>query len=132
VFLASLGLSILQCAPTPSLPSQVPPNIRIFPKPFEEVWKVIMNVVQVDLLLPIEVSDPQKGYFSTQLVFEDQAFLKTKFRLSGTLEFDGQTTTVKLYKHQQIQELDGWKTIPSELMLEQKVLHLVEKKLRSK
>lgn len=88
------------------------------------------QVLQYDFLIPIEFKDESRGYFSSKLIRDFEPFKKTKYRLSGTVLFDGKATTVRLYKHQQILIQEKWKTIPSNLQLEKKILKSVSEKLK--
>jgi hypothetical protein len=133
LLLAAL-LSFAGCvksAPTNDV-GAVPASLRSYPKPYAAVWKTVLETVQYDFLIPIEVADKNRGYFSSELVKDYQPYRKTKYRLSGTIMYDGQATVVKLYKQLEVEEGNAWRTIPSDLSLESKVLEAVGKKLRVK
>jgi hypothetical protein len=103
--------------------------MRTFPKPYAAVWKAVTETVQYDFLIPIEVADKKHGYFTSELVKDYQPLQRTKYRLSGTVMFDGTGTIVKLYKQLQIEQGDSWKTVSSDLALEQRILDVVGRKL---
>ncbi len=115
----------------PTLDGGVPANMRTFRQPFAQVWGALTKTIQYDYLLPIEVIDEQRGYFTTELVRDYQPFAKSKYRLSGTVAFDGKVSIVKLYRDTQILKGKEWKTIPSDLRLEKKILDDLSKKLGS-
>jgi hypothetical protein len=107
----------------------IPASLRTYPKPFAEVWKIVLDTVQYDFLTPIEIADKKRGYFTSELIKDYQPFQKTKYRLSGTVMFDGAGTIVKLYKQLQVEDGNTWVTVPSDLTLERKILDTVSKKL---
>ena len=108
------------------------PNIRNYQLPYQTVWKAVLEVVEFDFLMGIELQDQKKGFFSTEMIRDYQPFQKRRFRLSGTLIFDGQATIVKLYKHEEIMVNDQWQAIPSNSAMENQVLEKITKKLRSR
>jgi hypothetical protein len=108
----------------------IPASLRTYPKPFVEVWKVVLDTVQYDFLTPIEIADKKRGYFTSELIKDYQPYQKSKYRLSGTVMFDGTGTIVKLYKQLQVEDGNTWVTVPSDLTLERKILDAVSKKLR--
>lgn len=115
---------------TPSAAEQQTPNIRIFPAPFQTVWKATLETAEFDFLMGIEMQEIKRGVFSTELVRDYQPFQKRRFRVSGTLIFDGQGTIVKLYKHEEIMVDNEWKAIPSDSRLENQILQKISQKLQ--
>ena len=112
-------------------PGALPANVRVYQLPQNTVWKAVINTVQYDFLLSFELLDEKRGHFSTEMVRDYQPNQKSKFRLSGTLTFDGRGIIVTLYKHQQIEVGGEWKTLGSNLSLENSILESVTKKLQS-
>jgi hypothetical protein len=132
-FLVSLSLLLLACVSSGPAPmGTVPVNMRTFPMPYKAVWKAVTETVQYDFLIPIEVMEAKQGYFSSELIKDYQPQQRSKYRVSGTVMFDGSGTVVKLYKQLEIEQGDSWITIPSDLTLEMKILDAVGKKLRAK
>jgi hypothetical protein len=115
-----------------SLADTSTPNIRTFPLPFQKIWKTTLETVEFEFLMGIEMQEVKRGFFSTEMIRDYQPFQKRRFRLSGTLVFDGQGTIVKLYKHEEILINDEWKAIPSNNTLESQVLDRIAKKLSGK
>ncbi|MFH1262832.1 MAG: hypothetical protein V1495_05250 [Pseudomonadota bacterium] len=107
----------------------VPASMRTYSKPFSTVWKAVTQTVQIDFMIPIEVIEKKRGYFASEMVKDYQPFQRSRYRLSGTVLYDGQSTVVKLYKQLEIEQADAWKTIPSDLSLESKILESVSKRL---
>jgi hypothetical protein len=107
----------------------VPASMRTYAKPFSSVWKAVTQTVQIDFMIPIEVIDKKRGYFASELVKDYQPFQRSRYRVSGTVLFDGTSTVVKLYKQLEIEQGDLWKTIPSDLSLESKILETVSRRL---
>jgi hypothetical protein len=114
-------------APTPV--GLMPPNIRTFMRPYPIVWKAVIDAVRYDFLMNIDVADSKRGYFSTELIRDYQPGQRTKFRISGTLQFDGQGTIVKLYRQLEVEQNDRWSAVPSDLTMEAKILDVVARRL---
>jgi hypothetical protein len=104
-------------------------NVQIFPFNSTKVWQTTLDVIQYDFLIPIEIADSERGYFASQMIREDQTSPMGRYRISGTITAEGQGTVVKLYKHQQVINNNQWKTVPSNLVLENKILNRLQKKL---
>jgi len=135
LFVSLLCLSSMTACASKREPTQkslFPPNVRIYRSPVKEVWKAVTDTVQFDFLMPFEVKDEKAGRFSTEVVRDYQPYQKNKFRISGTLVFDGTGVVVTLYKHQQVEQNGEWVTVASDLMLEDKILTMVAKKLQLK
>lgn len=115
---------------TPSAVDAQTPNIRIFPVPLQAAWKAALETVEFDFLMGIEMQEIKRGVFSTELIRDYQPFQKRRFRVSGTLIFDGQGTIVKLYKHEEILVENEWKAIPSDSRLENQILQKIATKLK--
>lgn len=115
---------------TPSAAEQQTPNIRTFAVPFQSAWKTTLETVEFDFLMGIEMQEVKRGFFSTELIRDYQPFQKRRFRVSGTLIFDGQGTIVKLYKHEEILVENEWKAIPSDSKLENQILQKIASKLQ--
>lgn len=105
------------------------PNIRSFNLPYQKVWKATLDTVEFEFLMGIEMQEVKRGFFSTEMIRDYQPFQKRRFRVSGTLIFDGQVTIVKLYKHEEILFDNEWKAIPSDSKLEAQMLQKIAKKL---
>lgn len=105
-------------------------NIRSFPAPYAKVWKETLETVEFEYLLGIEVQDKKKGFFSSEMIRDYQPFQKKRFRLSGTLTFDGKETIVKLYRHEEILVENEWKAVPSNSSMESQILTSIAKKLQ--
>jgi len=115
---------------SPSATQDQTPNIRTFPVPFQKVWKTTLETVEYDFLMGIELQEVKKGFFSTEMIRDYQPFQKRRFRVSGSLIFDGQGTIVKLYKHEEVlMENNEWRAIPSDSRLENQILQRVASKL---
>jgi len=92
---------------------------------YDDAWNAVMYVIQYDLLLPIEIQDKTKGFFSTTMIKEYDQTPKRRFRITGDVSSDNQESMIKLHKVLQAQMANGtWKTFASDLMLEK---HIVEK-----
>ena len=131
VFLFIASFSCAAKRPANSVDNSLPPNMHVFYGQLDKVWGTLTTTIQFDYLIPIQILEEEKGYFSSELVRESQP-LATKYRVSGTVVFDGAGVVVTLYKHQQILENENWKTIPSDLVLEKKILDAVVQKLSKK
>jgi hypothetical protein len=128
-----VGLLLIGCAgPAPEPMGRVPASFRSFAKPYAKVWKVVTETVQYDFLIPIELAEPKQGYFSSELIKDYQPGQRSRYRVSGTVMFDGAATVVKLHKQMELEQNGVWVTIPSDLLLESKILDAVGKKLRGK
>lgn len=108
---------------------EVPANMRSFESTPPTVWKALMDTIQYDFLIPIEVAEKGRGYFSSELMKDYQPNSKSKYRLSGTIMFDGESTIVKLYKQLQFEQQGEWITIPSDLRMEMEILQKVGRRL---
>lgn len=113
----------------PKMVQDQTPNIRSFNLPFQKVWKATLETVEFDFLMGIEMQEVKRGFFSTEMIRDYQPFQKRRFRVSGSLIFDGQATIVKLYKHEEILFENEWKAIPSDSKLEYQMLQKISKKL---
>jgi hypothetical protein len=125
----------LACGGSKKSPSAIEnqtPNIRTFAIPFQTAWKATLETVEFDFLMGIEMQEMKRGFFSTELIRDYQPFQKRRFRVSGTLIFDGQGTIVKLYKHEEILVENDWKAIPSDSRLENQILQKIAAKLQVK
>jgi hypothetical protein len=130
--LALAGLLLFGCAGSAPEPmGKVPASFRSFAKPYAKVWKVVTETVQYDFLIPIELAEPKRGYFSSELIKDFQP-QRTKYRLSGTVMFDGSATIVKLYRQLEVEDNGAWITVPSDLSLEARILDAVGRKLGTK
>ena len=116
----------------PETSNIVPASMRAFTMPYGKVWKVVLDTVQYEFLIPVEVAEAKKGYFSSELIKDYQAGQRSKYRLSGTVMFDGNATVVKLYRQLELEQNGEWVTIPSDLSLESRILSAVGDKLRAK
>ena len=63
------------------------------------------------------------------MIRDYQPFQKRRFRVSGTLIWDGQGTIVKLYKHEEIETNNQWQAIPSDSKLEAQILQKIAQRL---
>ena len=106
------------------------PNLRSFPFPYQKVYKTTVDIVEYEFLMGIELQDPKRGIFSTEMVRDYQAFQKRRFRLSGTVVFNGKESIVKLYKHEEVLIDNVWKAIPSDSSLENQILNKISAKLK--
>jgi hypothetical protein len=123
------------CGGTKKSPAQVAaqtPNIRTFALPFQTVWKTTLDTVEYDFLMGIEMQEAKRGFFTTEMIRDYQPFQKRRFRVSGTLIWDGQGTIVKLYKHEEIEAGSEWKAIPSDSKLEAQILQKIAARLNRK
>lgn len=123
---------LLGCGGDKKVPKRVEdqtPNIRSFNLPYQKVWKATLDTVEFEFLMGIEMQEVKRGFFSTEMIRDYQPFQKRRFRVSGTLIFDGQVTIVKLYKHEEILFDNEWKAIPSDSKLEAQMLQKIAKKL---
>ena len=116
---------------TPAQVASQTPNIRTFPVPFAKAWKTTLETVEFDYLMGIELKEMKKGFFTTEMIRDYQPFQKRRFRVSGPLFWDGQGTTVKLYKHEEIQVNGECQAIPSDSKLEAQMLQKIAKRLQS-
>ncbi len=126
IFLITFGLAA--CGgknPSKVSSADQTPNIRSFPIPYQKMWKITLDTVEFDFLMGIELKDMKKGFFSTEIIRDYQPFQKRRFRLSGTLLFDGKETMVKLYKHEEMLIDNEWKAIPSNSTFEKQVLNRI-------
>jgi hypothetical protein len=110
----------------------VPASMRAFAAPYGQVWKIVTETVQYDFLIPVEMAEAKRGYFSSELIKDYQPGQRSKYRLSGTVMFDGSATIVKLYKQLEVEQDGTWITIPSDLSLESRILDRVGTKLQKK
>ncbi|MEZ4704532.1 MAG: hypothetical protein R3A11_04975 [Bdellovibrionota bacterium] len=134
--LLALSGGLWHCGPKGSSPSQTkdalgPGNIRSFAVPYAKVWETVLETIKYDFLFEIEVEDQRKGYFSTALVRDFVNNRKIKYRISGTFSFDGQTTIVKLYKHEEFEEDGYWNAVASNNQTEKEILNKVAARLGS-
>lgn len=131
IFLSCLLMFAVACGGknSPKSVQDQTPNIRSFPLPYQKVWKATLDTVEFEFLMGIEMQEIKRGFFSTEMIRDYQPFQKRRFRVSGTLIFDGQATIVKLYKHEEILVGDDWKAIPSNSALENQILQRIAKKL---
>lgn len=124
---------ITGCGGDKKTPSQVAaqtPNIRTFALPFQKVWKTTLDTVEFDYLMGIELQEVKKGFFTTEMIRDYQPFQKRRFRVSGSLIWDGQGTIVKLYKHEEIEVNGQWQAIPSDSKLEAQMLQKIAGRLK--
>ncbi|MCB0326646.1 MAG: hypothetical protein KDD52_03420 [Bdellovibrionales bacterium] len=131
--LLSFSFGLISCgsktSPTQIQDSSMPPNIRSFPLAYAQVWDIILETVQYDFLLEVEIQDRRKGYFSTIMIRDFVNNQKVKFRVSGTFSYDGQSTIVKLYKHEEVEEDGYWKAVPSDNRMEREILQKAAQRL---
>jgi hypothetical protein len=123
------------CGGSKKSPAQVAaqtPNIKTFPLPIQKVWRTTLDTIEYDFLMGLEHQEPQKGFFTTEMIRDYQPFQKRRFRVSGSLIWDGQGTIVKLYKHEEIEVNGEWQAIPSNSTLESQILQKISKRLQQK
>jgi len=107
------------------------PNIAYVMSTYEDAWNAVIKVVQYDFLLPIEIQDMTKGFFSTQLIKEYDQSPKIRYRLTGDISSDNQESMIKLHKVIEVQAPDGtWKTFPSDLRLERQMVQKIYQRLQ--
>lgn len=107
------------------------PNIAYVMSTYQAAWDTTINVVQFDLLLPIEIQDIKKGFFSTQLIKEYDQTPHMRYRLTGDISSDNRESMIKLHKVVEFQMQDGsWKTLPSDLKLEQQIVKKIYQRLQ--
>lgn len=131
-----LSVSLFSCggekAPPKSVEQQTP-NVRTFNLPFAQVWKATLETVEFEFLMGIEVNEMKRGFFSTEMIRDYQPFQKRRFRVSGSLIWDGQGTIVKLYKHEEVLgDGNDWKAIPSDSKLEAQILQKIAVKFQKR
>ena len=128
VFISTL--SLFQCSPkTPSEVVDQTPNIRIINAPYELVWTKTNEVVEYEFLMSMEFRDIEKGVFSTKMIRENTGGFTKRFRVSGSMVFNGKQTMVKLYKHEEIFENQKWRAVSSDYQLESKILDQITQKI---
>jgi hypothetical protein len=99
-----------------------PPNMRVIYQPIEVVWDELLNILRYDYLFIIEVTDVNNRFFATELIRDEGLENQVKFRVSGSLKFDGKGIVVVLYKQIEERTAQGWVTRPSDYVLEKQIL----------
>lgn len=127
-----LALSLAGCSKTveKKYDTTFPPNMAIYYQSVDTVWKALMRVVKIDLLYNLPIENRSDGYFITDWVTDDQAGLNFKYRINGTIKFEGRGVAVVLYREIQIRTQNGWTSEASDYSTEHFILGKLAEKLK--
>ncbi len=111
-------------------PPPLPQNVRIYPAAPPNVWNALMDSLRLEYLFQIDVENPKEGYFVTRLIPDSASPQTSRYRLSGTVQAAADGTAVTLYRERQVLTDGAWKSLPSDYVLEQKILEELKSRLR--
>ena len=105
------------------------PNMAKFSAPMEVVWEHVLNTLRYDFLYPLALVNRQNGFFVTDMIRDDYQDLQDrKFRVSGTLKYDGTGVVVVLYKEEEVRTQDGWEKLATDFILERDILNKIKER----
>ena len=102
--------------------------MRVFPGPYDGLWRALIETVELRFLIPIEVAETNRGVFSSELIRGDEPAEPVRSRLSGNIRFDGKDFVVTLYRHTELYRGGRWHALPSNLELESRILSELSRK----
>jgi hypothetical protein len=81
------------------------------------------------MLYSLAVINNRDHIFSTEQVRDENNGTPLRFRISGTIKFEGKGVAVVLYKQQEVQMNEQWKAQPSDYQLERQILNRLKQRL---
>ena len=109
-----------------------PPNMRTYYHPRSVVWKSLIQIIRNEYLMPFDYASQKNGNFaSKEIRTDDQTVPKTKYRLSGSIKFDGSGIVVTLYRQLEFwdEKEKTWQSVSTDYMMETAILNRLSQKL---
>ncbi len=121
--------SVFGCVGSTPPVSPVPPNAKIFDFPFTTLWKATITVIENDFKFPLEVADDTEGFFSTKQITEQTLGITIRNRISGRIISQNDKSLLTLYNQRQTFDGEHWKALPTDYVLEGKILQALTQHL---